>query len=123
MRRGRSSPSIDVTPLIDVMFMLIIFFVLTTAFVRGSIDVDLPEGSGQPVEGPPPVVVAVDASAAVTWEGVPVSLDELGARARTTSADILVAGDEGAPYGAVAAVLDALRGAGVASVGLAFDAR
>lgn len=123
MRRARSrSSAIDVTPLIDVLFMLIIFFVLTTAFVRGAIDVELPRGDASPIDGRPPVVVTVGKDSSLTWEGKPITIVEAAARARAQSADVLVAGDSDAPYGAVAQVLDALREAGLSHASLAFEA-
>lgn len=123
MRRARSrSSAIDVTPLIDVLFMLIIFFVLTTAFVRGAIDVELPSGSASPIEGKPPIVVTVDKDSSLKWEGKSITIVEVASRARAESTDVLVAGDSDAPYGAVAQVLDALREAGLSHAGLAFEA-
>ncbi|MEN2996451.1 MAG: biopolymer transporter ExbD [Acetomicrobium sp.] len=57
--KRRSSPEIELTPLVDVVFQLIIFFVLTAAFVQGSITVSLPEGTGQAVSQTP-LVINVD---------------------------------------------------------------
>ncbi|NLB82863.1 MAG: biopolymer transporter ExbD, partial [Synergistaceae bacterium] len=45
-RRRRRGIDLDITPLIDVLFMLIIFFVLTATFLSGQIVVDLPQGEG-----------------------------------------------------------------------------
>ena len=45
--RPRRKVDLDITPLIDVLFMLIIFFVLTTSFVQGRVEVDLPRGEGK----------------------------------------------------------------------------
>ena len=45
-RKTRGSAEIDITPLIDMLFMLIIFFVLTASFVQGKLDVKLPQGEG-----------------------------------------------------------------------------
>ncbi|MDR3354727.1 MAG: biopolymer transporter ExbD [Synergistaceae bacterium] len=125
MRRvRRQGADIDITPLIDVLFMLIIFFVLTTAFVRGAADVDLPDGSAPPISDRSPVVVTVTNGSGLLWTGERISRDELPARVSeviASSGDILIAGDRDAPYGDVAELLDELRGFGVKSVGLAFD--
>src|SRR6056297_1799342 len=60
--KRRNLPEIELTPLIDVLFILIIFFVLTTSFIRNQVNVDLPGGTGSPVKGKPAVI-------AVTEEG------------------------------------------------------
>jgi biopolymer transport protein ExbD len=50
-RRERSEASIELTPLIDVVFLLLIFFMVSTTFIRDTeLQVDLPEASGQPQE-------------------------------------------------------------------------
>jgi biopolymer transport protein ExbD len=123
-RIRRQGAEIDITPLIDVLFMLIIFFVLTTAFVQGAADVDLPDGAAPPVLDRNPIVVTVTKDSGLLWAGERVSRDELPARVSSvieSSGDILIAGDSDAPYGDVAELLDELRGFGVKSVGLAFE--
>jgi len=125
MRRGkRRDADINITPLIDVLFMLIIFFVLTAVFVQGSIDVDLPQGEAPPVSEHNPIVVTVTAGSDILWAGRPVSpedMPELVRDALAKSDDILIAGDREASYGSVAGVLERLRALGVESVGLAFE--
>jgi biopolymer transport protein ExbD len=112
---------VDLTPLIDVLFMLIIFFVLTAAFVRGEVDVQLPEGQGNPVSETP-IILAVHEDGTLAWEGEPLVLDEIIPRAREAYLEgqsILLAGDRLVPYGVVATLLDQLRTHGVERVNLA----
>lgn len=61
--RGREEPEISLTSLIDVVFTLIIFFVVTTTFdQRSAIKLQLPEASGTPpAEASEPLIVIVDA--------------------------------------------------------------
>lgn len=121
--RGRRGAEIDITPLIDVLFMLIIFFVLTTAFVQGAVEVDLPRGEGAPSDKNP-VVVTVAKDASLLWAGKTVSRADLPGLVREAvarSEDILLAGNRSAPYGAVAELLEELRRLGVPSVGIAFE--
>lgn len=120
-RRRRSSPDVDLTPLIDVLFMLIIFFVLTAAFVRGEVDVQLPEGKGTPVSAVP-VVIAVRQDGSISWAGESMAPDAVIVQAREAflqGQSILLAGDRSVPYGVVASLLDRLRAAGVQEVSLA----
>jgi biopolymer transport protein ExbD len=123
-RKRRHSADIDITPLIDMMFMLIIFFVLTTAFVQGTLNVVLPSGSPPIPAVNSPIVLTVEGDSSILWAGRKVSRDDLGplvAEAVARSEDILVAGDKKAPYGDVAELLNLLRELGVQDVALAFD--
>lgn len=126
MRSGRRrGADVDITPLIDVLFMLIIFFVLTAAFVQGAIEIELPEGNVPPIRERSSIVVTVTGSG-ILWAGETVTreaLPELVAKALAKSDDILIAGEKSAPYGEVAELLDEMRELGVQSVGLAFGGK
>lgn len=55
--RRREDPDINLTPLIDVVFLLLIFFMVSTTFTRETeLKVQLPEAGGEPVEQPPQAV-------------------------------------------------------------------
>jgi biopolymer transport protein ExbD len=115
--------NVDITPLIDVLFMLIIFFVLTAVFVQGAVPVDLPQGQASRAQDRKPVVITVTKDSRILWGGEPVApgdLSRLAADAKAASDDLLIAGDIGALYGAVAEVLNNLRNLEIESVGLLF---
>ena len=123
-KKKRRAADIDITPLIDVMFMMILFLVLTAAFVQGSIDVSLPRGTPPPLPNKRQIVLAITNNSEIFWSGKKVSSDDLllyVAEALLESADILLAGDKDARYGDVAELMDLLRRHGVPSVGLAFE--
>ena len=122
--RGRRSLNLDITPLIDVLFMFIIFFVLTAAFVQGSIDVALPQGIPPSLSDKEPIVLTVTKDSEILWAGERLSSGDLAPRVASAVAensDILIAGDRDARYGDVAELMDLLRRQGVLSVGLAFE--
>ncbi len=122
--RSRRKVDLDITPLIDVLFMLIIFFVLTTSFVQGRVEVDLPRGEGTPPREGRTLLVTVRADGTVLWDGVlaaSADVPVLAARAMAESRDILLAGDRTAPYGTVAELLELLRREGLDSAGLALQ--
>ena len=121
MRRNkpRRAVDMDITSLIDVMFMLIIFFVLTASFIQGKLDVALPDQDGKQPDPKPAITVTVTENGAVYWAGRSVSKEELASLAETAKKrEVFIAGDRNASYGSVAEVLAILRGAGVESAGL-----
>lgn len=122
-RRRERSIALDFTSLIDVLFMLVIFLVLTASFGQGQITVDLPQGEGARREGKA-VMVTVRPGGELLWDGrvvAPEDLPALAAEAVAREEPLLVAGDRDAPYGRVAEVLEALRRAGVESASLALQ--
>ncbi|MCQ4763742.1 ExbD/TolR family protein [Cloacibacillus evryensis] len=118
-RRNRRHAEIDITPLIDVLFMLIIFFVLTASFVQGKLDVQLPSGEGSSADTQGAVIVTVAADRKIFWDGREVTRVELKKlAAESKGREMLVAGDEKVPYGDIAGLLSLLRKEGVTSAGL-----
>ena len=118
-RRNKRHAEIDITPLIDVLFMLIIFFVLTASFVQGKLDVQLPSGEGSSADMQRAVIVTVAADRKIFWNGREVTKEELKKLAAAANGrEMLVAGDEKVPYGEVATLLSLLRKEGVTSAGL-----
>jgi biopolymer transport protein ExbD len=109
---------INVTPLVDVVLVLLIIFMVTATYiVRASIDVDLPRAAhgGEAVGTVLSVVLTKDGQ--VFLDGVLRSEDELVARTRAAvgrdaDARVVISADRGALHGAVVRVIDLVRGAG-----------
>ena len=121
-RKSRRFADIDITPLIDVLFMLIIFFVLTASFIQGKLDVDLPTGESETSEMKNALTVTVEKDGTIFWEGIKVTKEEIPELARgSREREIIIAGDKNAPYGRVAEVLSILRKEGVTSAGLLME--
>ena len=121
-RKARRFADIDVTPLIDVLFMLIIFFVLTATFIQGKLDIDLPSGESTASEMKRALTLTVEKDGTIFRDGVKVSREELPILARgAREREILIAGDKNAPYGKVAEVLSILKKEGISSAGLLMD--
>ncbi len=118
-RKARRTADLDITPLIDVLFMLIIFFVLMASFVQGKLDVELPSGQGRSLNAERAIIVTVEKNGAISWAGKSVTKDEVAALARRSkSREILLAGDREASYGTVTEILSILRKEGITSAGL-----
>ncbi len=118
---------INVTPVIDVMLVLLIIFMVVTPLTQAGHDVELPESADdlQQDQEPDPnqLVLNIDADGQVTINKQPVSWDELPLRIRDifeTRADktIFLRAAPTLKYGEVMAVLDVARGNGVERVGI-----
>jgi len=127
MRRAGRGANIDVTPLIDILFMLIIFFVLATSFIQGRLTVELPQGDGDFGKADNPILVTLKRGGTLLWGDAPVVSEDLLRLAReeneTGKREILIVGDRDASYGEVMELLDTLRCAGMERVGLALQGR
>ena len=123
MRKRRASPDVDITPLMDVMFMLIIFFIVTASFSRGEISVTLPGGQGDKMEGEI-TVLNVEANGRLLIDGKEVRSSDLAGIAiisEQSGRKFVIAGDKTAPYGAIANILELLRIEGVSTATLAIE--
>jgi len=124
IRRTSPEPRVEMTPLIDVVFLLLTFFVFSMALlVRAQVlDLKLPQITGG--EAPSEVVtVAIDAEGRLFVEGEEATLDDLPARAgdrlqEREGAVLVVAVDEGADSGALIRVMNRLQAAGLSDFGI-----
>ena len=115
-------PNLNLTPMIDVVFLLIIFFMVGSTFAgpERKLDLDVPEvAEHESLDSPPPArVVNVPQQGQLTLDGVPLSAnelsDELGAaRAENPGLTVLIRGHRKAEYERVVIALDACKRAGV----------
>ena len=104
---------INVTPLVDVLLVLLIIFMITAPVMAHKIQVDLPQQNPNvvnPDEPLDPIKLKIDAGGALYWNGTPV--DELGLKAQlaviaqqTNQPEIQIAADDAVAYEHVARVL------------------
>lgn len=126
MRRRRksedsSSTELNMTPLIDMIFILLIFFMVTSSFVReAGVDVERPEAKTA-TSRKPAMILAIDAQNRIWFEGKTVdvrSVRTLAERlhAENPDANVVVAGDAMSRSGLLIEVLDACKSAGIRDV-------
>jgi len=120
-------PTLNLTPMIDIVFLLIIFFMVGTKFteLERKISLKVPEvvDRGALTAAPERKVVNVYRDGAITLDGATVSLEQLtaqltAARAQYSDLGVLVRGDAEGEFQGVAAVLNACKQAGVGDLGI-----
>ena len=76
-RRKRGRSALELTPLIDVVFQLLVFFLLTASFVQPSLRLDLPSGEASDEPDSKPIMVEIDAAGTLRVDGDVVPRDGL----------------------------------------------
>ena len=125
LRGGNDNAEINMGPLIDMVFLLLIFFVVTTSFVKESgIEVSRSTASTAEVKEKASVMIGVSDEGEVYMEGKKVDVRSVRglverALAEDPEAGVVVVADKGSETGDVVKVMDQCRLAGAASVSLA----
>jgi biopolymer transport protein TolR len=115
---------INVTPLVDVMLVLLIVFMVAAPLLSSGVPVDLPQTAAAPLSlDSEPLTVTVQSDGEVFVKDQPVALAGLVPRVKSltgVSGDdrIYVRGDKGASYGTIMQVMGALSGAGFSHLAL-----
>lgn len=125
-RRGRRAPmaEINVTPMVDVMLVLLIIFMVAAPLLTVGVQVDLPKTGAQAVQGnDEPITVSVDAQGRIFIQETAVDPNDLVPRLSAIAkgaADrrIFVRGDQAINYGRVMEVMGMINSAGFSRVAL-----
>ncbi|MEQ1858828.1 MAG: biopolymer transporter ExbD [Chthoniobacteraceae bacterium] len=131
--RRRSAPEVigfQIAPMVDVLIVLLCFFIATWSFARKEMELDVKVPAAQsgkdPVSTVNQTVLNVKQDGTIVWNRKPVPLDELLPRLQSLARlypdyAIILRGDERAAYKAVVNVLDVCRAAGIWNVAFATD--
>ncbi len=124
--RKRRQPSIVLVSLIDILAILLIFFIVTTTFRKNQpqLQINLPDSKTAdlaPAEQNEPLILQVKGEEEVMLDGEAITLDELSAKLTTArekfpNRPIAMQADREAPFGVVVKVLDALKDAGIQNI-------
>lgn len=119
----RSVAEMNITPLVDVMLVLLVIFMVAAPALTHRIPLDLPQATTTATTPPVPIDLRIDAAGGVSWNGAPAPAASLPvlfagiARADAHQAPLLrVDASADADYGDVARVLALARDAGVSRI-------
>ena len=118
---------INMTPLIDVMLVLVVIFIITAPLLASSIKLDLPKtDAAKPNEAPKFVLLVVDKSGQAFLNDKPLATAELALQLAQTAAqnpdtELQLRADESVPYGRVVEVMGIAQKAGLNRIGFVAD--
>jgi biopolymer transport protein TolR len=117
----RPMAEINVTPLVDVVLVLLIIFMVTAPFLQGGLEIDLPKVASRGLDVREGLIVSVraDRTVAVGNSIVPLAGFEAAlAKAGAGQRPVFLKADSRVPYGTIVDLIARMRRAGVASLGL-----
>ena len=118
---------INMTPLIDVMLVLLVIFIITAPLLASSIRLELPKTeAATPNDAPKFVLVVLDKTGQVFLDDKPVTRELLishlnGVAARNPQTEVQLRADEAVPYGRVVEVMGVAQQAGLNRIGFVAD--
>jgi biopolymer transport protein TolR len=125
-RRGRYRPlaEINVTPLVDVLLVLLIIFMVTAPLMTSGVNVDLPKTDAAPLnQDSEPLTVSINSAGDIYLQDTAVPLEELVGKLQAVSQNtpdrrIFVRGDQGITYGRIMQVMGTITQGGFTKVAL-----
>lgn len=127
-RAAEPMSAINMTPLIDVMLVLLIIFMIAAPLMTAALQLELPpRGEAAQTAASSPLSLALDAQGQAWWNGERIAPEALRERLialgrSQPEAELQLAIDQSLPYGRVAALLDQLQAAGLRRLAFAAGA-
>ena len=122
--RTRSSlAEINITPLVDVVLVLLIIFMLTAPILQSGIEVDVPKTRTVKEITEERLVITIDKSQRVFLGNDPININQIAEKLRAKVRDpehqsIFLRADQNVPFGAFATVMDSVKQAGITNVSI-----
>ena len=132
LERAKAEPpmsDINMTPLIDVMLVLVVIFMITAPLLASTVPLNLPSaGSAQTQTAPPAfVVIAVQSDGQIFWGNQRITRQDLQTRlgraaSQNRDTEVQLRADAAVPYGRVLDVMDLAQQAGLSRIGFVANA-
>jgi len=125
-QRKEDESLIELTPLIDVIFLLLVFFMLSSTFLNSSLELTLPQLSEERTPTQTPVVVGANAQGALTVNGEAVAMDALvdvlaAALEETGERRVFLRGDRNLRYQQIVEIMESAGQAGAGQVNFVYE--
>lgn len=122
---GQQAPmaDINVTPMVDVMLVLLVIFIITAPLFTHAIKLELPNAASAPApEKPETITLAINGEGKLFWNNAPVAMDDLASRFSTASQkkplpELQLRADKATRYEVIAQVMAAAQGNGMTKIG------
>jgi biopolymer transport protein ExbD len=110
----------------DIVFQLLLFFVLTSAFLEPGLPLELPQSPQENERTETDMVISIDAEGRIFLNDTPASLETVEAAVSALARDkpgagVILRGDKKVRYGGFFEVLDIIRNAGINTISLAYE--
>ena len=128
LRKKKISMTLDIAPLIDIIFMLLLFFMLTSNFVKPSIPLKLPEASNKKKVEDQDIMISVNDKGEIYFNKELILIDSLETKLRQAikkdeNQRVIFQGDEKILYEKFVIILDKIKASGVKDINIAHDAK
>jgi biopolymer transport protein TolR len=123
-QRGALASQINVTPLVDVMLVLLIIFMVTAPIIQQGVEVNLPKVKAQALPGKEEqFIVSITRNRDVYLNDTRISAEQLSEKLRAISIErpnrqVFLRADDAVPYGEVVRTMAAIKAAGIEDVGM-----
>lgn len=125
-RPKRPSHSIDMAPLIDVVFLLLVFFMLTSSFMPPALSLALPKSAAANEPPRPAPVVSIDAVGVIALDGEVLTTEQFEAALKIRlsgdgGTSVNFRGDRGVDYGVILDIMNRARASGASQINLVYE--